>query len=121
MPTVLLIILTILANALANVFLKIGADSLRPQTNGPLLDGFLALVRNPWVLLGAFLFVTNFPLYNILLQRVRLAIAYPLVTTAAFALTIIISALFLKERLMVGQYVGLALLSIAIWLMAAPR
>lgn len=121
MPTILLVILVILANALANVFLKIGADSLRTQVHVSAMDGLVNLASNPWVLLGSFLLITNFPLYNILLQRVKLSIAFPLVTTAAFALAIIISAVFLKERLVLGQYIGLAMLPIAITLIVSTK
>ena len=68
-------------------------------------------------MLGALLFVTNFPIYNLLLQRMKLAIAYPLMTSSAFAVAILVSVLVFHEGLRAPQYVGLVFLVIALWLL----
>lgn len=121
MQTAFFLIITILANAFANIFLKIGADRLPPLISGNIAANALAFVKSPWIILGALLFITNFPLYNVVLQRMKLAIAFPVITTSAFALTIIISILFLKESLTAQQFVGLLLLAVALWLVASGR
>lgn len=117
MQTAILVILSIAANALANVFLKIGADRL-PVLNMASGASYLKVFTSPWILLGALLFITNFPIYNMLLQRMKLSVAFPLVTTCAFAGAIIVSAVFLKEKLILPQYLGLGLLVISLWLIS---
>ncbi len=114
MSTALIVILTIVMNALANVFLKLGSQKL------PALDlqNFWRIFTNAWIMLGAFLFVANFPLYNMVLQKMKLSIAFPLITSSAFAVALIISVFVFHESLRVPQYVGLLLLTIGVWLLA---
>ena len=114
MSTALIMIVTILMNAFANVFLKLGTQKL------PALDvhNFWRIFTNVWIILGALLFVSNFPLYNMVLQRMKLSIAFPLITTSAFAVALIVSFFVFHESLRAPQYAGLGLLVIAIWLLA---
>ena len=114
MQTFIILVITILTNAFANIFLKIGTQKL------PALDfkNMGKLLSNPWILLGAFLFIVNFPLYNMILQRMKLSIAFPLITSTAFAVAIIVSIFIFHEGLKTPHYVGLVLLIIALWLLA---
>ena len=118
MQTGIILILTILANAFANVFIKFGTGQLPALTAGNLAQNLGKILSNGWILLGILLFVTNFPLYNLVLQRMRLAIAFPTVMTSAFAVAIVISVWFFHESLKAPHYAGLALLAIALWLLA---
>ena len=106
--------LTVLMNAFANVFIKLGTQKL------PALDAqnLWKILGNGWIMLGALLFASNFPLYNMVLQRMKLSIAFPLITTSAFAVALIVSVFVFHESLRVPQYVGLVLLIIGIWLLA---
>lgn len=118
MQTAVILILTILANAFANVFIKFGTGQLPALTAQNLVQNLGKIFSNVWILFGVLLFVTNFPLYNLLLQRMRLAIAFPTVMTSAFAVAIIVSVFFFQESLKAPHYVGLILLAIALWLLA---
>lgn len=121
MQTIVIIVITIVANALANLLLKIGTDRLPPLISGNLAANFSQFFKNPWILAGALLFVTNFPLYNVVLQRLKLSIAFPLITSGAFALTVIFSFIFLKEQLTGWQYLGLFMLAASLWLIASGK
>ncbi len=114
MQTAIILILTIISNALANVFIKFGTQKL------PALDvhNFWKILGNGWIMLGALLFVTNFPLYNLILQRMKLSIAFPLITSSAFAVALLISVFVFHESLRMPHYAGLGLLIIALWLLA---
>jgi len=118
MQTAIILILTILANAFANVFLKLGTQKLPALTAQNLISSLPKMFSNAWILLGVLLFVTNFPLYNLLLQRMKLSIAFPLITSSAFAVAVIISFFVFHESLRAPHYAGLALLIIALWLLA---
>lgn len=118
MQTAIIVIVTILMNALANVFLKFGTQKLPALTAGNLVENFTRIFTNVWILLGAFLFVANFPLYNLILQRMKLSIAFPLITSSAFAVTLLVSVFIFHESLRATQYAGLGLLVIALWLLA---
>lgn len=118
MQTAVILIITVLANALANVFIKLGVQKLPALQAANLIPNLGKIFTNVWILAGAFLFVTNFPLYNLLLQRMRLAIAYPLITSLAFAVAVLAAVFIFHEGLRAPHYVGLALLVIAVWLLA---
>lgn len=118
MQTTLIIIITILMNAFANVFLKFGTQKLPALTAGNLAANLPRIFTNIWILLGMVLFVANFPIYNLILQRMKLSIAYPLIASSAFAVALIVSFFVFHESLRMPQYVGLGLLVIALWLLA---
>ena len=118
MQTAIILIITILANAFANIFLKLGSQQLPAMEAKNLISGIPKLVTNPWIILGALLFITNFPLYNMLLQRMKLSIAFPVITTSAFAVAIIVSVVLFHETLRFPHYVGLGLLVIGLWCLA---
>ncbi|OGL65593.1 hypothetical protein A3B21_03465 [Candidatus Uhrbacteria bacterium RIFCSPLOWO2_01_FULL_47_24] len=116
--TAIILIITILANAFANVFLKLGTQKLPALDLKNLIANLPKILSNPWILLGAVLFITNFPLYNLLLQRMKLSIAFPLITSSAFAVAVIVSYFVFHEGLRAPHYIGLGLLVIALWLLA---
>ena len=116
--TAVILMLTILTNAFANVFLKLGTQNLPVLAPANLLQNLGKIVTNGWIMLGALLFVTNFPLYNLLLQRMKLSIAFPLITSSAFAVAVIVSVFVFHEPLKAPHYVGLILLVVALWLLA---
>ncbi|MBI4135681.1 hypothetical protein HY477_03040 [Candidatus Uhrbacteria bacterium] len=118
MQTTIILIITVLANAFANVFLKFGTQKLPALTAGNLVGNLPKIFSNVWILLGVLLFVTNFPLYNLLLQRLKLSIAYPLITSTAFAVAVVVSVFVFHEGLRLPHYAGLGLLVIALWLLA---
>ena len=118
MQTVIILILTILANAFANVFIKLGTQKLPTLTAGNLVANLSKIFSNVWILLGVVLLATSFPLYNLLFQRLKLSIAFPLISSSAFAVAVIISVFVFHESLRAPQYVGLSLLIVALWLLA---
>lgn len=105
-------------NAFANVFLKFGTQKLPELTVGNLAANLSRILANVWILLGALLFIANFPLYNLILQRMKLSIAFPLITSSAFAVALIVSVFVFHESLRLSQYAGFGLLIVAIWLLA---
>lgn len=118
MQTAFILILTILSNALANVFIKFGTQKLPALSASNLVHNLGKILGNGWIMLGALLFVTNFPLYNLLLQRMKLSVAFPLITSSAFAVVVVISVFVFHEGLRAPQYAGLSLLIVALWLLA---
>lgn len=118
MQTTIILILTILANAFANVFIKLGTQKLPALTAGNLAGNLGKIITNGWIMLGALLFVTNFPLYNLILQKMKLSVAFPLITSSAFAVAVIVSVFVFHEGLRLPHYAGLVLLVVALWLLA---
>ena len=101
--------LTILFNALAHVLLKLGVDST---------SNIKATVSNPLTISSAFCFGLSLLGYSIALSRMNLSLAYPIVTTASFALVIATSIVFLHERPHPTQILGIILVLIGVCLIS---
>lgn len=107
-------ILNVIVGALANAFLKVGTANW----GGSGMGGFLKVATNRYFILGILLFILNFPLYSFVLHRMKLAIAFPLVTTLTFLLVVLISAVYFKETLSFTQYAAIVVLAVGLWLLA---
>lgn len=118
MSTTVILIITIAANAFANVFIKLGTQRLPALEPANLIQNLGKIVTNGWIMLGALLFVTNFPLYNLILQRMKLSVAFPVITSSAFAVAVVVSVFVFDEGLRAPHYIGLALIILALWLLA---
>lgn len=115
--TYLLLVFVILANAFANIFIKIGMDKL------PVLDwknvwfSLGKILTNPFVVLGALLLVASFPVFGLVLQKMNLSIAYPALVVGAIVVVTVFSTLFLKEGLSFAQIGGILLVMVGVWLL----
>lgn len=113
MQTAIFLILNVVVGALANVFLKIGSESWA----GSGVGGFLKVAVNRYFILGILLFVVNFPLYSFVLHKMKLSVAFPLVTALTFLLVVVISAVYFKESLSAVQYIAIVVLALGLWLL----
>ena len=112
-------------NALANLLVKIGAKQLESaggMLHGGAGEGLRRFVSNPIILLGLVFFGTNVLLYIYALQgrTLKITVAYPIMVGGGFAI-IAVAARFhpvLAERLSIGQWTGVALVMIGIFLLA---
>lgn len=118
MSTIIVLSLSVIIGALANVFLKIGAGRLPAFHLSHLSTYFSKIIANPLLVLGVVLFILNFPLYSFILQKMKLSIAFPLTTSLTILLVIFISIFYLKEGLNTIQYFGIVLLIVSLWLLA---
>lgn len=114
MRIAIILILNIIVGAVANVFLKKGSLALPPLT----LTNWWKIIASPWIVIGVILFIINFPLYSVILQKMKLAIAFPLITSLTFVMVVLISLLILKESLTIAQYIGIVILIVGIWFLA---
>lgn len=114
MQTIIVLILNVIVGALANVFLKIGTMRLPDLT----YSNIIKIVGSPFIIFGVLLFILNFPLYSFVLQKMKLGVAFPLVTSLTFIMVVLISAFYFKEWLNWIQYLGLILLITGLWLLA---
>ncbi|MEA3272295.1 MAG: hypothetical protein U9P90_01340 [Patescibacteria group bacterium] len=115
--TYVLLGLVILANAFANIFIKIGMDNL------PVLDwknvwfSLGKILTSPFVVGGALLLIISFPIFGLVLQRMNLSIAYPALVIGAIVVVTLVSAIFLKESISLFQLGGIILVMVGVWLL----
>jgi multidrug transporter EmrE-like cation transporter len=105
----------IIFNALANILIKIGMlKSGQNLTLTSLVSSFF----NPLIFLGIACFALALIAYAVVLSRLNLSIAYPIMTSLGFLIVISVSALYLGEALTVAQIIGFILILIGVWLVA---
>lgn len=109
-----LLILSLISNALANVFIKAG---MRDYTGG--LSGILYhFLKNPLILIGLLFFGFAFIGYSLVLSRLQLSIAYPIMTGAGFAIVSILSFMLFGESFSLFKVIGVIFIFIGIILLS---
>ena len=113
---VIVFIISIVLNALANILMKAGAIQQQPA------DSIIAYVwqmgTNIYILSGVLCFGLALGAYNFVLGRINLSVAYPINTSLGYVLVILASWLLFKESLGIAQIGGIGLIVAGVWLVA---
>lgn len=80
------------------------------------LESIFRIFNNGWIMLGLFLFGISFFSWILVLSRMHLNIAYPVVTGINFSLIAISSRLLFKEYLSFRQVLGMVFVVFGIFL-----
>ena len=108
----------ILANASANILIKLGMQKGGQVDLNDLVGSVLRLATNYLFILGIICFVVTLFLYSYTLQKINLNTAYPIMTSMGLAIVITFSALYLKESLTFWQFLGILFIGGGVWLVA---
>ena len=119
MKTYLILALAIITNAGANIVLKIGMNKAGNININSLTDIFEKFVSNVFVWLGVLLFAIALLSYSYVLTKLQLSIAYPIMTSVGFLIVILISLLYLGEKLSLLQIGGIGLITLGVWLVSS--
>ena len=113
--------IALVLNASANIMLKLGAGKLGPlkDPNLSLVEKIPHLLTNYVLILGLGSFALNIVFYTIALSKLKLSIAYPIMTVGGVFIITTFSALSLKESLNGIQYTAIVLITIAIGMLAS--
>ena len=109
MGTWLLALVSISLSALAQLLMKIGMTAVRTGASGGSLDMLLAAVLNPYVIGGLGAYGLSAVLWLLVLSRLPLSLAYPLVSLG-FIVVVALSALVLHEPVSAVRLIGVALI-----------
>jgi len=116
MSVVLILCFAIVANATANILIKVGMN--RVGEGKGLLPTVMSGALQPAIIFGIVFFVLALAAYTYVLSRINLSIAYPIMTSMGFVLVILVSWLFLKETVTLYQLLGFVLIIAGVWLVA---
>lgn len=110
-----ILILAIILNAFANIFIKAGMIGSKEES-------MLLLLKNKWLSLpiisGIICFALALIAYSYVLSKLNLSIAYPIMTSLGFVIVILASWLVFKESITLAQMVGFMLILSGVWLVA---
>jgi multidrug transporter EmrE-like cation transporter len=118
---IILLCVAIVFNATANILLKFGMFKAPKIVDIGLTGMFIHSLTNLYVWLGLISFGIAFVSYSIVLTKLKLSIAYPIMTSAGFAI-VTVSAIFLfGEMLTWLKVLGILIIAAGIWVVSIAR
>jgi small multidrug resistance pump len=103
------LVFALLANASANVLIRWGMKDLQLSLADP-AQAARGILLNGRVMAGIALFACNVLAYAFALSRIRLSVAYPVMTSVGLVIVMVLSFALLGERITTLQLVGTALI-----------
>ncbi len=117
--TIIAIVFSVVIASTAQIFFKKGIlllGDLDFSISG-LWNKLPYIIKNPWLVGGASLFLIGFFFYGFVLSKIQLNIAYPILTSAGIILVALGSWVFLGEALTTVQLIGMVLIISGIFLL----
>lgn len=111
------LLLSILAGALGQVCLKKGMLSIGGTSMIQLLKSPWILVSNAWIVAGFLLYASSFALWLVVLSRVELSKAYPMVSLG-YLVTFVLGILLFREEVSLVKIAGMAIILAGVALLA---
>lgn len=117
-PIYLALIFALVSNAIANILIK---EGMKDKALG--FTDKLALIKgiafNPTVVIGVLFFGLALGAYSFALTKLKLSVAYPIMTTTGFLIVVSYSFFKLQEQITTLQIAGLALILVGVWMVAS--
>ncbi len=112
-----LIVLGVLLNAAAQLALKqgmhlIGHFDFRLENAGRI---FMAVAASPFVLAGLACYVVSVVVWLLVLSRVEVSYAYPLLSIG-YIVVALVGWLFLNESMVASRWAGILVICLGVWL-----
>ena len=103
-------LITIILNVCGHLLLKAGMIRIGAITPQELIGNSARIFSSPFILLGLLSYVTSVAMYIVVLSRVQLSYAYPLLMSAGYVLIVVFSWWIFGEAFSPHKWIGLALI-----------
>jgi len=111
------ILSAILLNVCGHLFLKAGMNKIGAIALDQLLFSFTKIFSTPFVLLGLFSYVSSVAMYMVVLSRVDISYAYPLMMGLGYSLIVLFSWQIFGEPFSSFKWIGIALILVGVFLL----
>ena len=116
MIRILVIILVILTNVFAQLSLRKGMMNIHFDSIS--FSKALEIISSFYVWIGLFLYSLSFVLYLYIVSKFEVSYIYPIITSGAFVLLMILSVFLVNEGVSIYKIIGLVVIISGIWLMS---
>ena len=113
---IITLVLAIVLNAGANILIKVAMLKIG-ETNG-MAELIKKAILQPAMWCGVISFGLALAAYSMVLSRLNLSIAYPIMVSMGLIIVVLVSALVLKEVISPLQIAGFVLIIAGVWLVA---
>jgi multidrug transporter EmrE-like cation transporter len=110
MQYIILMALTIVLNVCGHLFLKAGMLKIGAITPEQLISNFGKIFFTPFVLLGLASYVSSVAMYIVVLSKIQLSYAYPLLMSLGYILIVLFSWRLFGEPFSSYKWIGLGLI-----------
>jgi multidrug transporter EmrE-like cation transporter len=117
MPVMVLMFLAILLNVCGHLCLKAGMNQLGAISLAQLLVNFSRVFTTPFVILGLVSYVSSVALYMVVLSRIDISYAYPLMMGLGYVLIVLFSWQIFGEPFSTFKWAGIVLVLVGIALL----
>ena len=120
MLALVLIGINVFLAASGQISMKTGMNQVGDvfEENTSLIDKTFSTVTNPFVLFGVFLYVISLAFWLVILSKLDVSFAYPLVALS-YIVTAALAFVFLKESITVLRWAGIIFVVIGSWLIVS--
>ena len=105
----------ILFNATANILIKVSMSRISGSGAASILA---AALSQPVFWAGLISFGLALAAYSLVLTRLNLSIAYPIMVSMGLVIVVLVSGFYLNESISILQILGFALIIAGVWLVA---
>lgn len=116
----LLLVLSIALSVAGQLLLKYGVMQLPPFTSGSTLSFFSRAAASPLVWAGLFVYAVSAAIWLIVISRLPLSFAYPVLSTGYVAVVLLSAALF-GEGLSVWKIVSVVLIAVGVGILGRTQ
>ena len=117
------LVVALVCCATTNLLIKAGVRAIESQqqagTDLSMLATVKAAVCSPWILAGVICGAINLIAYVFALKRFPVSLAYPILVSAGYAIIIGGAAVWFSEKLTAWQLVGVVIIMVGVWVVAA--
>ena len=113
----ILILSAILLNVCGHLFLKAGMNRIGAISLDQLVFSFTKIFSTPFVLLGLFSYVSSVAMYMVVLSKVDVSYAYPLMMGVGYGMIVLFSWQIFGEPFSSFKWTGIVLILAGVFLL----
>jgi len=108
-----MILSCVILNSIAQIFLKLGMNSMGRNISSFGPGNILSLISNSNVVIGGVLYAVSFVVWLYVLSKVKLSYAYPFISLS-YVIVVILGFFILNEKISSAAWVGVLLVVIGV-------
>jgi small multidrug resistance pump len=113
-----ILIIAIICNAAANIFLKMGMKEAGDLMEKGPVQMIIKVITSGYCILGLISFGIAFFAYSYVLTKMKLSIAYPIMTSGGFAIVTVAAVWLFAEQITVWRVLGIGVIALGIWIVS---
>ena len=117
MSGTILIFSAVILNVCGHLFLKAGMNKIGAISIDQLVSNFPKIFATPFVILGLLSYVSSVAMYMVVLSKLNVSYAYPLMMGLGYVLIVLFSWQIFAEPFSFFKWIGIALILVGVFLL----